>query len=47
MGGSDRLDGEYGVEAALDEFVVDVRVDRVEPPPNPNAFGHVWVERLD
>jgi len=22
------------------------RVDRVEPPPNPNAFGHAWVTRL-
>jgi hypothetical protein len=23
------------------------RVERVEPPPNPNAFGHAWVTRLD
>jgi hypothetical protein len=23
------------------------RVDSVEPPPNPNAFGHAWVTRLD
>jgi hypothetical protein len=22
------------------------RVERVEPPPNPNAFGHAWVTRL-
>ncbi len=22
------------------------RVERVEPPPNPNAFGHAWVARL-
>jgi hypothetical protein len=23
------------------------RVERVEPPPNPNAFGHAWVARLE
>ena len=23
------------------------RVERVEPPPNPNAFGHAWATRLD
>ena len=23
------------------------RVERVEPPPNPNAFGHACVSRLD
>jgi hypothetical protein len=23
------------------------RVERVQPPPNPNAFGHAWVTRLD
>jgi hypothetical protein len=23
------------------------RVERVEPPPNPSAFGHAWVTRLD
>jgi hypothetical protein len=22
------------------------RVEHVEPPPNPNAFGHAWVSRL-
>jgi hypothetical protein len=22
------------------------RVERVEPPPNSNAFGHAWVTRL-
>jgi len=22
------------------------RVDRVEPPPNPNAFGHAWATRI-
>ena len=22
------------------------RVERVELPPNPNAFGHAWVARL-
>ena len=22
------------------------RVERVESPPNPNAFGHAWVTRL-
>ena len=22
------------------------QVERVEPPPNPNAFGHAWVTRL-
>ena len=22
------------------------RVQRVEPSPNPNAFGHAWVTRL-
>jgi hypothetical protein len=22
------------------------RIERVEPPPNPNAFGHAWVTRL-
>jgi hypothetical protein len=21
-------------------------VERVEPPPNPNTFGHAWVSRL-
>jgi hypothetical protein len=23
------------------------RVERVEPPPNSNAFGHAWVTRID
>jgi hypothetical protein len=23
------------------------RVERVEPPPNPNAFGQAWVARID
>jgi hypothetical protein len=23
------------------------RVERVEQPPNPNAFGHAWVARLE
>jgi hypothetical protein len=22
------------------------RVERVEPPPNPSAFGHAWAERI-
>jgi hypothetical protein len=22
------------------------RVERVEPPPNPNAFGHAWATRI-
>ena len=28
-----RLDSEHGVDAALDELVVDVRVDRDDAPP--------------
>jgi hypothetical protein len=23
------------------------RVEQVEPPPNPSAFGHVWAMRAD
>ena len=23
------------------------RVERVEPPPNPQAFGHAWVAKLE
>lgn len=34
-----------GVE--LSEGGNHYRVERVEPPPNPNAFGHAWVARLE
>jgi hypothetical protein len=26
---------------------VRYRVERVEPPPNPTAFGHAWVARIE
>ena len=34
-----------GVELADGDTVY--RVERVEPPPNPNAFGHAWATRID
>jgi hypothetical protein len=34
-----------GVE--LTDGGVRYRVERVEPPPNPSAFAHAWVTRLD
>ena len=34
-----------GVE--LTEGGARYRVERVEPPPNPSAFGHAWVTRID
>lgn len=35
------------VDAELTDAGRRYRVERVEPPPNPNAFGHAWVTRLD
>jgi hypothetical protein len=34
------------VGVALTDGGTVYRVERVEPPPNPNEFGHVWVTRL-
>jgi hypothetical protein len=34
------------VGAELTDGGTVYRVERVEPPPNPNAFGHAWVTRL-
>jgi hypothetical protein len=36
---------EPGVE--LDDGGNRYRVVRVEPAPNPQAFGHVWVELIE
>ena len=30
----------------LDDGGSRYRVKRVDPPPNPNGFGHAWVARL-
>ena len=34
------------VGAELTDGGARCRVEHVEPPPNPNAFGHAWVTRL-
>jgi hypothetical protein len=34
------------VGAELTDSGARYRVERVGPPPNPNAFGHAWVTRL-
>jgi hypothetical protein len=35
------------VGAELTDGGTVYRIERVEPPPNPSAFGHAWVRRLD
>jgi hypothetical protein len=34
------------VGAELADGGARYRVERVESPPNPNAFGHAWVTRI-
>jgi hypothetical protein len=41
------LDAPLKPGAELRDGGVGYRVERVEPPPNPSAFGHVWARRVE
>jgi hypothetical protein len=41
------FDAPLDVGAELADGAGRYRVERVEPPPNPSAFGHAWASRLD